>query len=334
MANRAHKSRARSKPKNLHKREHKHYFPYLPVLLIIAIFGVSLLQPLRAMGVLSYSTEMSRSQLLVSTNNRRSANGVGSLILNSKLNNAAQAKANDMVERNYWSHNTPDGEEPWIFFDAANYLYLKAGENLAYGFSSSDSTVTGWMNSPTHRDNLLDVAFSEVGFGYANSQNFNDSGPQTIVVAMYGKPQVLSENNSQQESTKPTQSAEVVPEAELEPTPVPSEQIEEKQEESTETPSQESVPVNSDTELDTEPASQTVTRVETLGGGNKPWLLFVVGLITGGLTMFLLVKHAVRLRHLVRNSEKFILHHPLLDSVVLGIILIGTILLQTSGVIR
>ncbi len=335
MPYRAHKKGARSKPKDLHKREHKHYFPYIPVLLIAAIFTVSLMQPLRAMGVLSYATEMSHSNLLAVTNNRRNANGASTLTINSKLNQAAQAKANDMVKRDYWSHNTPDGEEPWIFFDAAGYLYQKAGENLAYGFSSSDATVTGWMNSPSHRDNLLDVSFTEVGFGFANSQNFNDSGNQTVVVAMYGRPQVLSQNESQGEPAKPTQSTEVsqTPTPEPEPTLDQAEQPVESPEPS-ETPAEEAMPVNSDTEIEQEPTSRQITRIETISGGQNPFLLFAVGLITGCVTMFLLIKHAVRLRHLVRDSEQFILHHPVLDSVLLGVILVGTILLQTSGVIR
>ncbi len=59
---------------------------------------------------------MSRNGLLISTNTERSSNGLPALSINDKLNQAAQAKANDMVARDYWSHNTPDGQEPWVFF--------------------------------------------------------------------------------------------------------------------------------------------------------------------------------------------------------------------------
>jgi uncharacterized protein YkwD len=96
-------------------------------------------------GVLAYATTMSVSELLTSTNQQRNANSVAGLSLNTRLNSAAQAKANDMVARDYWSHNTPDGQEPWVFFDAAGYTYHKAGENLAYGFSNAANTVTGWI---------------------------------------------------------------------------------------------------------------------------------------------------------------------------------------------
>src|SRR5690606_1752560 len=103
--------------------------------------------------------------------------------------------------------------EPWVFINNAGYNYLRAGENLAYGFATSGDTISGWMNSPTHRNNMLDTAFVEVGFGFANSENFNDSGPETVVVAMYAKPQVLSAGSTvpaanQDPAPQTTQSAD------------------------------------------------------------------------------------------------------------------------------
>lgn len=332
MPNRAHRSvTVRTKPKNIHKKEHHHYWPYLPMMaMTLALLGMTIFQPLFQTGVLSYATEMSRSALLESTNNRRVANGVGKLKLNDGLNAAALAKANDMKKRDYWSHNTPDGEEPWIFFEDAGYKYLKAGENLAYGFSTSDSTVTGWMNSPSHRDNMLDETFLEVGFGYVNSENFIDKGPETIVVAMYGRPQVLAQSQTSPRETPASQQTEV---AQAEPEPAKPVAETKKSTPKKETPVEESLPVNSDTELSSEPVSQPVTRIESYSNGNKA-LLFATGIITGGVVVFLLIKHAVRLRHLIKDSEQFILHHPVLDTVLLAVVLAGTFLLQTSGVIR
>jgi hypothetical protein len=154
------------------------------ILLVVAI------NPLRSSGqdVLAYSTNISRSGLLEATNAQRSEAGVTTLSTDEQLNQAAQAKAEDMVTRNYWSHQTPEGSEPWTFILNTDYDYLKAGENLAFGFDSSTDTVTGWMTSQTHRANLLDSDYQEVGFGLANSKNFNKTGPATVVVAMYAKP--------------------------------------------------------------------------------------------------------------------------------------------------
>jgi hypothetical protein len=138
--------------------------------------------------VLAYASEMSRGGLLSGTNAARSANGFGAFALNSQLNNSAQAKAQDMANKNYWAHVAPDGTQPWYFFDQAGYSYIKAGENLAYGFSTSQAAVDGWMNSPSHRANILGD-YIEVGFGIVNTPNYQSNGEQTIVVAHYGTQQ-------------------------------------------------------------------------------------------------------------------------------------------------
>ena len=158
-------------------------------------------------NVLSYATgNLNNDNLLASSNQRRAASGVANLSANSALNQAAQAKANDMVTRNYWSHNTPDGQSPWTFILNAGYSYAKAAENLAYGYTTSADVVTGWMNSQPHRVNLLDSGYLDVGFGYANSPNFNNDGPQTVVVAMYAR-----SNNVPAPTPAPSQSATTKP---------------------------------------------------------------------------------------------------------------------------
>lgn len=179
-----------------HKRDssyHKPYWPYLPLLGIIGFgFILNLLwtpinqASLSRQHVLSFTTSTSISGLLTETNNQRATHGIAELQLNSQLNAAAQAKANDMAARNYWSHTTPDGAEPWVFVANAGYDYYTAGENLAYGFDSSSTAVTGWMNSPGHRANLLNTTFADIGFGIANAEDFQGYGQQTVIVAMYG----------------------------------------------------------------------------------------------------------------------------------------------------
>ncbi|HET6622713.1 MAG TPA: CAP domain-containing protein [Candidatus Saccharimonadales bacterium] len=136
--------------------------------------------------VLSYATDMSRLSLLDDTNQQRVKAGLPKLSENSLLDASAQAKAEAMVKQDYWSHVSPDGIEPWQFFNDAGYSYRKAGENLAYGFTSAEGTVTAWMNSPTHRDNLLGN-YRDVGFGIASSSHYQ-GGRYTVVVAHYGLP--------------------------------------------------------------------------------------------------------------------------------------------------
>jgi uncharacterized protein YkwD len=179
----------------------KVYAPYIPLLLVvslgIAFSGGQQFRP-NDTNVLSYAADISRQSLLKHTNQERADSGQDALRFDRELTKAAQLKADDMATRDYWSHDTPDGKKPWVFINKAGYDYAKVAENLAYGFGSSDSTISGWMNSPTHKANLLDSSLSDVGFGIANVPNYQDKGPQTVVVAMYGQPRNSTANTAEQ----------------------------------------------------------------------------------------------------------------------------------------
>lgn len=174
------------------------YWPYLPVILVIGFllslglrqssFSTALKHPTNQ--VLSYASSMRPQALLADTNNQRTQAHAPLLSENAQLDQAAQAKAKDMALRNYWSHDTPDGNPPWAFVTNQNYTYQKLGENLAAGFDNEQSAINGWMGSPHHRENLLDASFSQVGFGVAQSADYTSAGggPMTIVVAFYAKP--------------------------------------------------------------------------------------------------------------------------------------------------
>gem|GEM_PF-4821615 len=118
-----------------------------------------------------------------------SRKNVGSKDLNRNalLDKSAELKCKDMVALDYWAHDAPDGSEPWVFFNLVEYTYSKAGENLAYGFSSAKSTVLGWENSPTHKANMHDPAFTDVGYSMCESPNFVGDGKMKIVVQHLAK---------------------------------------------------------------------------------------------------------------------------------------------------
>lgn len=184
-------------PLKTHKTTKKHphhyakvYWPYIPLVLILGL-GLWLGHPnvdKAQRGVLAYSTNVTTANLLTDTNQVRQQNGQNTLNSNPQLQAAAQAKAQDMISRDYWSHLTPDGTTPWKFIDNAGYSYQKAGENLAYGFGSSDEVIKGWLNSATHKANMLDSNYQDVGFGIVSSPDYQGKGPETIVVALYGTP--------------------------------------------------------------------------------------------------------------------------------------------------
>ena len=131
-------------------------------------------------------SNISGEALLMETNKARQIENLSSLNLNEKLNEAAQMKAKDMFERQYWGHNAPDGTEPWHWLIEAEYGYTKAGENLAKNFYTAEAVTTAWMESTDHRKNILDDDYTEAGFAVVSGELKGE--PTTIVVAHYGRP--------------------------------------------------------------------------------------------------------------------------------------------------
>lgn len=136
--------------------------------------------------VLGYATNISVEDLLFYTNQERLHSGLNSLQLNTTLSKAAEKKAQDMFADNYWAHTAPDGTTPWDFIVTEGYSYSYAGENLARDFSDSQGVVTAWMNSPSHRDNVLRREYEEIGFAVVNGML--DGNETTLVVQMFGTP--------------------------------------------------------------------------------------------------------------------------------------------------
>jgi hypothetical protein len=184
----AHHKKRQAKHHRRSKDYLKTYWPYLPMLLIVGL-GIAINSFLSSSGhVLGTESNFSGSSLLSNTNQDRVSDHESSLSLNSELAQAAQSKANDMIASDYWAHVSPSGKTPWTFIMASGYQYSQAGENLAYGFSSSSAVINAWMASPEHRANMLKSTYSDVGFGIAESTNFMGQGPKVIVVAEYGRP--------------------------------------------------------------------------------------------------------------------------------------------------
>ncbi len=289
-------------------RHHRHsktylktYWPYLPMLLIVGI-GIAVNALWSAGGVLGTSSNYSSGDLLGSTNQARELDNETDLTIDPLLTAAAQAKANDMVKRNYWAHNTPDGKTPWTFITAAGYQYQEAGENLAYGFPDATDTVTGWMNSPEHRANILNAAYQNVGFGVASSPDYQGKGPKTVVVAEYGRPVAAATTVTFTVPNPTTGTAGA-----------------------------------QDTSLNgagKEIASRPVSRIQLLTGGNAAWASLTVSAIAGAALALFIVRHWFHFKRFISRSELFIVHHPWLDIGATLIFTLGFILTRTSGLIR
>lgn len=89
------------------------------------------------------------------------------LHLSTQLSDVALGHALDMARHNYFDHQDPAGHSPAERVRASGYRETLVGENIAYGPKSADEVVRGWLDSPGHCENIMDVRFSEVGIAYA-----------------------------------------------------------------------------------------------------------------------------------------------------------------------
>ncbi len=147
-------------------------------------------------AILGYASNIVSDTVVKLTNDKRAALGLNSLKTDPELTVAATLKAADMFSKNYWAHVAPDGTQPWYFISKAGYDYLLAGENLARDFNDSSAVVEAWMNSPSHKENLLNPKYQDIGVAVANGKL--GGVETTLVVQMFGTrltkiPQIDSE---------------------------------------------------------------------------------------------------------------------------------------------
>jgi uncharacterized protein YkwD len=163
------------------------HLDFLSYYLLLALFFTFLFKATPLSNILGYATDISIQKLYELTNQERQKYNLPPLNYNEKLSAAAYQKALDMFNKNYWAHFGPNGETPWQFILNSGYQYEYAGENLAKNFLFSQNVVSAWMNSPTHRENILRKDYTDIGFAVVNG-NLNGE-PTTLVVQMFGKPQ-------------------------------------------------------------------------------------------------------------------------------------------------
>ena len=112
------------------------------------------------------------SQILTLTNQNRAANGVGPVVLNTRLSQAAQAFAESMGNQNFFSHTSPNGSTAGDRITAAGYSWATYAENIGRGYVSASDVMNGWMNSSGHRTNILNGSLRELGVGVYSVRNY------------------------------------------------------------------------------------------------------------------------------------------------------------------
>lgn len=127
------------------------------------------------------------NEVLALTNvERRNAN-LPEFTLNQNLSNAAQIQSKDLAQKDFFAHISPTGKTLADRLEESGYTgYATAGENIAAGQISAEQVVREWMESPSHRENILDSEFTELGVGYyflendTGEINFNNYWTQTF----------------------------------------------------------------------------------------------------------------------------------------------------------
>jgi len=127
---------------------------------------------------------ISAFKVIALTNTAREKEGLSPLVSNAKLAIAARDKAQDMLQNDYFAHTSPKGIEPWYWIKQAGYEYKYAGENLAINYTSAKEQQSAWMKSSTHRANILNTHYREIGV--ATVEGKIDGETSLVTVALFG----------------------------------------------------------------------------------------------------------------------------------------------------
>lgn len=139
-----------------------------------------------------FFANITKTDIITFVNQGRESAGLNTLSENEQLDQAAYLKAENMLQNNYFNHTSPSGISPWHWFSEAGYNYYYAGENLAVGFYDSKEVYEAWLNSPSHRDNIFNPNYKEIGIAVLSGFGQNNA---IIVVQLFGSQKVVSSVN-------------------------------------------------------------------------------------------------------------------------------------------
>jgi len=191
-----------------------YYYVILLLILKIAIVSPFLFCLPRGL----FSADLTKTDLIKLTNATRESLGFQPLKESPVLEEAAYLKAEDMIENDYFAHQSPTGISPWHWFREAGYNYQYAGENLAIGFFESEEVNKAWIDSLSHKRNLLNPNYSEIGIAVLKG---DFQGKETsVVVQLFGTPKTVVEKKE-----KEIPQEKVIPKEEKTPTTIVKEEV-------------------------------------------------------------------------------------------------------------
>lgn len=134
--------------------------------------------------VIAQASDMTADNVINLVNKARINVDEAVLVKNELLQKAAEKKAQDMIDNDYFAHVSPDGKDPWFWIESQGYDYRLAGENLAINYSNTKEQQKAWMDSPLHRKNILNADYREIGV--AVKEGVIDGHKTNVAVQMFG----------------------------------------------------------------------------------------------------------------------------------------------------
>ena len=124
-----------------------------------------------ALASTDYNLSSDEKEVFDLINKQRSNNGLSALEIDYEVQRVAKIKAQDMVDNNYFAHESPTYGTPFNMLKSFGISYKTSGENIA-GNSSNSGAVTAWMNSSGHKANILNPNFKYTGIGVVGSNKY------------------------------------------------------------------------------------------------------------------------------------------------------------------
>ncbi len=160
----------------------------------------------------SSASDLTPDNIANAVNQQRTSRNITALAYNTKLAAAADYKANDMITRDYFSHVDPDGHYIWDKIVAEGYTpYTVLGENLAIDFPDTEGLMDAWINSPTHRANILNAAFRDQGMGVAFGNQAQGQYSVAIANTFGAQPTAVQPTPSPAQTPTPKPNAPAAP---------------------------------------------------------------------------------------------------------------------------
>ena len=163
---------------------------------ILSLITIVIIGPLNVVN----TDKISAINIIELTNKQRSLQSVKPLSINTDLVNAAQKRAEALAQQLESGNDNPNQISAWEYLKEVNYPFKLAGENIAIGSNTNQETINGWMQSITHKTNIINASYNDIGVGVASFYAANNGQNNNITVVLFA----TQTNDGKTNSLEPT----------------------------------------------------------------------------------------------------------------------------------